>query len=649
MGTTNKPPLDKYWVESFGNSIAPDHKGKWNSAGTEYAIKSPYRSDDKTPSFYINCQKRIGLDRGTGTTYKISKMCEDFHIDEPDCTPADAGANTRKEKEVATNGGRPANPSTLAADEAQKAAEKQRFIDEARAVLNRSLPAPDNFPYLVKKHVQPLNAKYDGKDLIIPACNADGSVAGYEYIKPDGSKGQAKGTSKAGSFGLVAGQIQPLHDVIVAEGFATAASLHEITGLCTVESFGSANLAAVVEIVKRKGARAILCPDYDSYDSAKSAGADVLVKLPELTAGLTWPNDCKDGKWDWNDYHRAAGVDAAKAAWAVSLAGGVSASRSFCFQPQELKQEDKKLIAGLFPVNMCTLLTATPKTGKSLFMLYEAAQVSMTDKVLYLNGELGQVFMDDRQARAQWECNSSNFHIISANSNLMLDSDNGLQVLEDEIRKVQPCLVVIDSLVAWMGTDESDSENTGNMVNRLNRIAQLYKIAIVLIHHFRKRKAAEANLPFTMDDIIGSSKFARLCGMIYGANKAPGGVRVLRNLGGWIDIGRDEDGLVLTWQKVNTGDRFDIVVNDSPELDPSMLNGVTMHEEKKTKVEMYADKVLEDFPQGCEKFSSNDLCKRYRKDRHFISGVLQLLKNDGTISELEEKGPDKKTKYYIRI
>lgn len=647
MGQTNRPPLTREWVENFGNTISEGHKGKWsrNSAGEdEYTIKSPYRSDDKTPSFSINRQKRIGYDRGTDTTYNISDMCCYFHENEPN-EDSDVDIYHRKVEEVNQTGQKPI-PSTLAVDEAQKTAEKQRFLDEAREAVKKAASVPADFPYLIRKHIKPLNAKFDGKDLIIPACDANSVIVGYEYIKLDGSKGQAKGTSKAGSFGLVAGHIQPLHDVIVAEGFATAASLHEITGLCTVESFGSANLAAVVEIVKRKGARAILCPDYDSYDSAKSAGADVLVKLPNLPDYMTWPDDCKDGKWDWNDYCRAAGVDEAKAAWAVSLAGGVNSSRSECFKPQRMKEEDKRMIADLFPVNMYSALIAEEKTGKSWFMLYEAAKVSLEDSVLYLNGELAQEYMNDRQARALWDYKSENFHIINADDpnfpTFSLDTDNGLKILEDEIRKAKPCLVIVDSLAAWMSKDESDSESMGNMLNGLKRFAKHYKLAVVVVHHYRKRKASERNLPHTKDDAVGSGKLTRLAGAVYGLEKQADGWRLLKSHCSWLKEKRS-DGIVFSWRLADLDhEKINIEINDNPEL----LDGVKVEPVKQTKAEILADKIKEDYPQEAGRFCIGELTKRYYTDRHTVLKAIDLLIDRGEAVQLEAIGEDGKTKYY---
>ena len=54
------------------------------------------------------------------------------------------------------------------------------------------------------------------------------------------------------------------------------------------------------------------------------------------------------------------------------------------------------------------------------------------------------------------------------------------------------------------------------IIKRLNDLARDFNCAIVLVHHSRKRTAKERSLSLNQDDVIGSSVFNRIVGLIIG-------------------------------------------------------------------------------------------------------------------------------------
>ena len=54
------------------------------------------------------------------------------------------------------------------------------------------------------------------------------------------------------------------------------------------------------------------------------------------------------------------------------------------------------------------------------------------------------------------------------------------------------------------------------IIKRLNDLSRKYNCAVVLVHHSRKRTAKERSLSLNQDDVIGSSVFNRIVGLIIG-------------------------------------------------------------------------------------------------------------------------------------
>ncbi len=160
-------------------------------------------------------------------------------------------------------------------DEDRKVAERIRKAAAAKAALKAQhawtmMPREGESPYLKRKSVLAHGVRFsrDGKEVIIPLMDTSGRIHGLQRIYPDSSKGRDKdfwpaGLAKQGHF-FQLGQ-QPGSVMLVAEGYATAASLFEATGHTTFVAWDAGNLQAVVaNLAKRyKGSRILICADDD--------------------------------------------------------------------------------------------------------------------------------------------------------------------------------------------------------------------------------------------------------------------------------------------------------------------------------------------------------------------------------------------------
>ena len=103
--------------------------------------------------------------------------------------------------------------------------------------------------YLTCKGIKPNGVKIEGDMLLIPMRDTAGTIYSLQTIKPDGTKTfMLGGRVKGCYFGIG----KPDGLLIVCEGFATGASIHECTGHAVAVAFNAGNLEAVAIALRAK-------------------------------------------------------------------------------------------------------------------------------------------------------------------------------------------------------------------------------------------------------------------------------------------------------------------------------------------------------------------------------------------------------------
>lgn len=103
--------------------------------------------------------------------------------------------------------------------------------------------------YLARKGIQPHGVKIEGNKLLIPMRDTAGTIHSLQTIAPDGTKMfMSGGRVKGCYFGI--GKLKGT--LIVCEGFATGASLHECTGHAVAVAFNAGNLETVAVGLRTK-------------------------------------------------------------------------------------------------------------------------------------------------------------------------------------------------------------------------------------------------------------------------------------------------------------------------------------------------------------------------------------------------------------
>ena len=210
------------------------------------------------------------------------------------------------------------------AEDKKRAQAEQRRVNEsaarrARLVWGKLLPIGD-CDYLKRKGVE----AYPGirfselGNMAIPMQDINGQIHGLQIIYAVKKNGRDKeffpaGMAKKGRFFLIG---KPDKVLLIAEGYATAASLHLATGLPVAVAFDAGNLMPVAQALhgRYRRTKILVCADDDYLTTGNPGVANA--ETASLAVNGAWvkpvfaeerPTDQK-GATDFNDLHMAEGL-----------------------------------------------------------------------------------------------------------------------------------------------------------------------------------------------------------------------------------------------------------------------------------------------------------------------------------------------------
>lgn len=228
--------------------------------------------------------------------------------------------------------------------EARKVARAAELLAEHKAVaaviierLGVSQDAPADHPYLARKGVgshgvkvmagepmlvppgaqEPMRFGHEGA-LLVPLRDIDGTIWGAQAIGPGSRKSFARGGKLAGCFHML-GSPDGAKGILVAEGYATAATLHEVTGLPVAVAFNAGNLLPVADALMRRYPEQSLMIAGDNdvkreQEGKANVGREKAEAVAQKLGAVALLPQFKEGERgsDWNDLALLHGASVVK-------------------------------------------------------------------------------------------------------------------------------------------------------------------------------------------------------------------------------------------------------------------------------------------------------------------------------------------------
>jgi len=430
--------------------------------------------------------------------------------------------------------------------EAEEARRRKAAAERAAAIWREAKPAAADHPYLVRKAVGPHGVRQHEGRLVIP-MRADGELVSLQFIGADGEKRfLPEGRTKGAYFAIG----KPADVVCIAEGFATAATIHQATGQAVAVAFNCANLEPVARTLRAKfpAARFILCADDDRGTegnpglaaatlAAKAIGG--VVAIPDF--GRDRPADAKD----FNDLARLRGADAVREAIAhgappatesTPRAGEDTTPHVELLCARDVKPEQILwLWRDWLAAGKLHILAGAPGTGKTTIAIDLAATVtsggrwpdgsrSPAGDVLMWSSEDG--FADTIVPRLiAAGAERSRFYFIEgvrdADGTRPFDPAYDVPALRRVLGSsiAEPRLLIVDPIVSAVAGDSHKSNDVRRALQPLVDLAAEYGCAVLgVTHHSKNTKGADP-----VERVTGSIAFGALARLVFATAKMPDG------------------------------------------------------------------------------------------------------------------------------
>ncbi|WP_243080841.1 primase-helicase zinc-binding domain-containing protein, partial [Klebsiella pneumoniae] len=214
----------------------------------------------------------------------------------------------------------PVAPEVIAATDAGTEVDRKAAAALAVRLLEKTRPATGN-AYLTRKGFagrecltlttshKTGGVAYRAGDVVVPLYDGTGALVNLQFINAEGLKRTLKGGQVKGACHTFEGQKQAGKRLWIAEGYATALTVHHLTGETIMVALSSVNLLSLASLARQKhpACQIILAADRDlngtgqNKATAAAQACEGIVALPPVFG-------------DWNDAMMLKGEDATRKA-----------------------------------------------------------------------------------------------------------------------------------------------------------------------------------------------------------------------------------------------------------------------------------------------------------------------------------------------
>ena len=343
---------------------------------------------------------------------------------------------------------------------------------------------PDH-PYLKRKGIQTHGVRITGDGrLMAPLYDADGTLSTLQYIDEQGGKLYHPGGQTGGKFWMLGTMDEP-GTLFVAEGFATAATIHETSDRPVVVAYSASNLVPVTGTLRQMyGATQdiVIVADHDAsgvgqrYAEQASAKYGARMVMPSILG-------------DANDYaqagHNLAGLlMPIKDDWLIP-------ADDFCAQPSPISWLVKRWIQ-----SHALVMVHGPSGGGKTFVVLDwclrmasgieewAGHKVRPGNVVYLAGE-GHHGLRGRVAAWKHHHQAGKLAMWLSKDGCDLNTPTGYLKVVEQVRMLpnRPDAIVVDTLHRFLQGDENSAQDTKTMLDACAALMQEFGCSVILVHH----------------------------------------------------------------------------------------------------------------------------------------------------------------------
>ena len=348
-------------------------------------------------------------------------------------------------------------------------------------------PASPDHPYLKAKNVQSHGARVTGDGrLVVPLFDQAGGLSSLQYIAADGGKLYHSGAQTGGRFWQI-GTLDEPGTLYVAEGFATAATIHEATRRPCIVAYSASNLVPVTGILRELYGAAqdiVVVADNDASGVGQRYAEQASAKFGARMVLIPEPGDAND--WVQSGHDLAALLSPPQNDWAINI-------REFRSKPAPISWLVRRWLQ-----DQALIMVHGPSGGGKTFVVLDWCQRMAAGvenwggnkvkrgSVLYLAGE-GHHGLRGRAAA--WahhhQLEDAEMDMWITQSGCDLNTPAGYARVADTIRALpsRPNLIVVDTLHRFLLGDENSAQDAKTMLDACAALMSEFLCSVLLVHH----------------------------------------------------------------------------------------------------------------------------------------------------------------------
>lgn len=179
---------------------------------------------------------------------------------------------------------------------ARQATERERMrmqaeaANRARLLWESASSADPGHAYLIAKQVQPQGLRQSDRLLLVPLATQDGELWNVQVISPDRTKRFLRHGRVTGLAARI-GAFPPDDGLLICEGWATAATLHQESGLPVLAAMSCGNLKPVAMAARNAwpGSAITICGDDDRFTEGNPGRTKANTAAAAIGAKVTFP------------------------------------------------------------------------------------------------------------------------------------------------------------------------------------------------------------------------------------------------------------------------------------------------------------------------------------------------------------------------
>ena len=370
--------------------------------------------------------------------------------------------------------------------DAELARTRQIAADTVEAIWAGAAPASSDHPYLRRKGIGTHGARVTGDGrLVVPLYAPDGALSSLQYIDADGNKLYHTGSHTSGRLWMI-GSLDEPGPLYVAEGFATAATIHEATHRPCVVAYSASNIVPVVGTLREAHGPMqdiVIVADHDrtgvgqKYADQACAKHGARMVMPPIE-GMD-ANDWQQAGHDLLGLLNPPATD-----WLIP-------ADLFSAQPAPISW----LIKGWVQDQSLIMVHGPSGGGKTFIVLDWCLRMAsgMTDwcghrvrpaDIVYLAGE-GHHGLRGRIAAWKHHHQQSSLSMWLSRAGCDLNTSTGYAQVAEQVRLLpkRPSLIVVDTLHRFLAGDENSAQDAKTMLDACASLMAEFSCSVLLVHH----------------------------------------------------------------------------------------------------------------------------------------------------------------------